>query len=125
MSKEELPKKSPTNCATDPFNGTNLIGPTNTTLTLTNVQSWQLGNYSVLITNTLGSVMSSNGLLTVNAAPMITMQPVSQTNFVGGAASFAVTAIGSTPLSFQWNFNQTNLFAATTNAALTLTNLQF
>jgi hypothetical protein len=51
------------------FNGTNISGATNTLLTLTNVQSSQAGNYAVLVTNTLGSVLSSNAVLTANSPP--------------------------------------------------------
>ena len=42
------------------FNTTNLVGATNATLTLTNVQFAQAGNYAVQITNTYGSILSSN-----------------------------------------------------------------
>jgi hypothetical protein len=48
------------------FNGTNLSGATNTTLTLTNVQLSQAGNYAVVVTNLYGSVTSSSAVLTVN-----------------------------------------------------------
>ena len=51
------------------FNGTNISGATNTLLTLTNVQSSQAGNYAVLVTNPLGSVLSSNAVLTANSLP--------------------------------------------------------
>jgi len=47
------------------FNGTNLAAATNTSLTLTNVQLSQAGNYSVLVANKAGSVLSSNAVLTV------------------------------------------------------------
>ena len=50
------------------FGGTNIVGATNTILTLTNVQLSQAGNYTVLVTNAYGSVLSSNAVLTVNSA---------------------------------------------------------
>ena len=55
--------------------------------------------------------------------PAITTQPTDQTVAVGGTAMFNVTATGTTPLSFQWNFNGTNIVGAT-NPLLTLTNVQ-
>jgi hypothetical protein len=64
----------------------------------------------------------SNGKCFTPVAPTITAQPQSQTNLVGGTATFSVTASGSGPLAFQWYFNTTNIVGAT-NAALTLTNL--
>lgn len=47
-------------------NGTNIIGATNTSLTLTNLHLSQSGNYAVLVTNTYGSILSSNATLVVN-----------------------------------------------------------
>ena len=55
--------------------------------------------------------------------PTIIIQPVSQTNYVGTTASFTVTATGTLPLNYQWNFNGTNIGGAT-NATLTLPNVQ-
>jgi len=49
--------------------GNSLPGATAPSLTLLNVQLTNAGNYSVLITNTSGSALSSNALLTVLAAP--------------------------------------------------------
>ena len=48
------------------LNGVNLPGATNTSLALTNVQMSNAGPYSVVVTNSLGSMISSNAMLTVN-----------------------------------------------------------
>ena len=106
------------------FNTTNLVGATNATLTLTNVQFAQAGNYAVQITNTYGSILSSNATLTVNplVPPWIISQPTNQTVLAGDTTSFSVSAGGTPPLSYQWNFNGTNI-AGATDAALTLTNV--
>ncbi len=47
------------------FNGTNLIAATTSALTLTNAQGTNAGFYSVLVSNSVGTVSSSNALLTV------------------------------------------------------------
>ena len=47
------------------FNGTNLFGITNATLTLTNVQPNQAGIYSVVVSNQGVTAISSNAVLTV------------------------------------------------------------
>jgi hypothetical protein len=53
------------------FNGTNLAGATDSSLTLTNVMPVQAGNYSVVVTNDYGpSVISSNAALTVTTIPL-------------------------------------------------------
>ncbi len=54
--------------------------------------------------------------------PLIGSQPQSQTNSVGGTASFTVTATACTPLAFQWYLGSAPL-AAQTNSMLTLSNL--
>ena len=50
------------------FNGGAISGGTGSTLTLTNVQSANAGNYTVTVTNVAGSVTSNTATLTVNAA---------------------------------------------------------
>ena len=57
------------------------------------------------------------------APPAITTQPTNQTVVVGGTATFSVTASGTLPLSYQWNFDGTNISGAT-NTSLVLTNVQ-
>ncbi len=54
--------------------------------------------------------------------PTITQQPASTSAIEGGAAKFAVTASGSPPLSYQWQFNS-DLIVGATNDTLTLTGL--
>jgi alpha-tubulin suppressor-like RCC1 family protein len=101
------------------FNGTNIDGATNITLTLTNVQPAQAGNYSVQVMNPFGSTNSAKATLVVVAQPTILVQPVNQTLMAGNTAIFSVTAIGFSPLNYQWLFNGTNL-AGNTNSLLTL-----
>lgn len=55
----------------------------------------------------------------VAAAPVITTQPASQVVTQNDNVTFTVVVTGSAPLSYQWQFNQTNI-AAATNASLTL-----
>jgi uncharacterized repeat protein (TIGR01451 family) len=105
------------------FNATNLTGATNGALTLSNVQASQAGFYAVIVTNVAGSTISSYAVLTVNLPPAINPQPVSTTTNQGASVTFAVGATGVSPLSYQWQFNGSNL-AGATNATLTLSNVQ-
>ena len=72
--------------------------------------------FTVAVSNSAGSVMSSGATLTVNAAvipPSITTQPANQTVTAGQTASFSVIAAGTTPLGYQWQKNGTNITGAT------------
>ncbi len=51
------------------FNGTDILGATNQSLNLANLQFSNTGNYSVRITNGLGAALSSNATLIVNHPP--------------------------------------------------------
>ena len=93
-------------------NGGQVSGATNSTLTLTNVQMTNAGNYQVVVTNIAGSVTSAVATLTVTPPPVlpsITAQPQSRTNVAGTTATFSVTASGTAPLSYQWRKNGTDL----------------
>jgi hypothetical protein len=62
--------------------------------------------------------------------PVIVVQPANKTNLVGTTASFSVTASGAVPLSYQWQFNGTNLtdggnVIGSTSTTLTLSNVLF
>jgi Concanavalin A-like lectin/glucanases superfamily/Immunoglobulin domain len=108
------------------FNTTNLLeGATNASLVLANVQFHQAGNYTVLVTNTYGSIISSNAALTIllPIAPTVTNQPASQNVTAGANVTFTVGVSGTSPLSYQWLFNNTNIITAT-NASLILNNVQ-
>jgi hypothetical protein len=98
------------------FNGIAIPGATNATYALDNVQFTNAGNYSVMITNSLGSTNSANAALTVKAPPRITAQPLSQTVVVSNAATFFVIANGTAPLSYQWKLNGTNVVGATSSS---------
>jgi len=103
-----------------------VLGGTNASLILTNVQQSQAGIYFVLATNMYGSTFSSNAILTVTLdPPQITSQPISRSGIVGTNFTFAVSASGSLPLAYQWYYNTNSLISGATNSSLVLTNIQF
>jgi uncharacterized lipoprotein YddW (UPF0748 family) len=95
------------------LNGTSIAGATATSYTRSNAQPGDAGSYSVVVTNLAGSVTSSNVILIVNVPPAITAQPQDQMVNQGASATFAVSATGTGPLSYQWQFNSTNIPGAT------------
>jgi invasion protein IalB len=78
--------------------------------------------FTVVVTNSVGSVTSNAATLTVNPAPVapsITTQPTSQTVTAGQTATFSVTATGTAPLSYQWQKNGTAISGATSSGYTT------
>jgi hypothetical protein len=60
-----------------------------------------------------------------NVAPFVTSNPTNSTVIAGQNAQFAVVAGGTTPMNYQWFFNDTNLLTGANGSMLTLTNVQF
>jgi hypothetical protein len=89
--------------------GTNKPGATASTMTLTNVQLADAGEYRVVVSNGGGSTTSQVAVLSVIFPPSITDQPVAQSVIAGETAQFAVAANGSDPLYYQWRRQGTNL----------------
>jgi len=78
--------------------------------------------FTVLVTNMVGNVISNAATLTVNAAPVapaITIQPTSQTVTAGQSATFNVAATGTAPLSYQWRKSGVTISGATSSTYTT------
>ena len=89
------------------FNGQFISPATNYSYSIARVQLSQAGRYTVVVTNSYGSVTSAPATLVVNPAqaPTITTQPQSQTVAAGANVTFSVIARGTAPLNYQWFFN--------------------
>jgi subtilase family serine protease len=123
-----------TNCSvpTPDVTGTNFILARDLSSPLTFSQSPVAGTLLSVGTNWIVNVVADpygNTTYVTNQVivqdqtpPVIVSQPQNQTNTVGAAAAFSVTATACTPLSFQWFFNSAVL-AAETNSTLNLPNL--
>jgi trimeric autotransporter adhesin len=85
---------------------------TNSTFQLFNVTTNDMANYSVVVRNALGEVVSSNAPLVVNVLPSIVEQPQSQEVGVGDNINFRVVARGTAPLGYQWRRNGVDIFGA-------------
>jgi len=101
--------------ATQLADGARLSGTTASTLSVSNVLTSDAGNYTVVVTNLAGSVTSAAATVTVIVPPTITTQPKGRSAPAGLPTIFNATATGTTPLSYQWQFNGTNIPGATAN----------
>jgi hypothetical protein len=106
------------------LNGVNLTNATQSSLTVSNVQSASAGDYSVIVSNPATFTVSSNAVLTVALGrPVITANLQSRVETVGDHLAFALQALGTLPINYQWYFNSA-LIPGATNSALVLTNIQ-
>ncbi|HXJ57805.1 MAG TPA: immunoglobulin domain-containing protein, partial [Verrucomicrobiae bacterium] len=106
------------------FNNTNqLLNETNASLALTNVQLSSDGNYSVLVSNSVGTTLSAAVPLRIRRPPIITQPPLSQAVTQGQSALFTVQIGGDGPFSYQWFFS-TNPIAGARASTLSLSNVQ-
>jgi len=89
-------------------NGVNIGSATNSSYTINSVGSGDAANYDVVVSNNCGSVTSPTATLTVNTAPVITVQPVAPSAVCSGngTQTLTVTATG-TGLTYSWQQNGT------------------
>lgn len=105
------------------FNGSALPSIGSSNLTLLNVGLSNGGTYILLASNSHGTAISSNAVLTVGYPPVVLKHPVSQAAVLSWDTAFSVTASGTAPLGFQWRFNGQNISGAT-NSSLTIASTQ-
>jgi Immunoglobulin domain len=87
------------------FNGTNIVGATGSTLTLTNVSSANVGSYSVMVSNYLTSAISGSAGLTLTPAPRFT-----SSGFLPAGAGFQLDFTGPSGMSYSlWTSTDVSL----------------
>jgi hypothetical protein len=104
-------------------NGADIAGATSASFTIASAQLADAGSYTVVATNSSGSITSNVAILTVNSPPIITAQPVAQYATAGAMVTFTVGAIGNPTPAYQWNKNGVAISGATT-ASLAIGNVQ-
>jgi hypothetical protein len=82
------------------LNGTAIPGATSSSYTIPTAGAGDAGNYSVTVTNGVGSVTSSVAVVAVGST--ITSNPVSLTILPTQTAMFSVAAAGLNPFTYQW-----------------------
>jgi len=94
--------------------GNLVTNQTNASLNLTNVQTTDSGGYSVVLTNSLGSVTSSVAAISVlDFPPVLTTQPVGGIYLAGTNFTLSAAATGTPPYNWQWNTNGVPIYGAT------------
>jgi hypothetical protein len=104
-------------------NGGNIANATNATLTILNAQESDNGTYSVIVSNSFGTVFSSNAALVVSCTTpaSFTAAPANQNLALGATINLVSSASGSSPITYQWSRNG-NPIAGATNPTYTKLN---
>ena len=107
------------------FNGNPISGATSPTLLVGPLTQALAGNYTVVVSDSAGSVTSNVATVSVaSTSPVaITTQPQSQTATLGSTVTFTVAATGTGPITYSWYKNEVNTVIGT-SATLTLNNIQ-
>ena len=90
------------------FNGSDVPGATGTSLTLTNVQTTDAGDYDVVISSAVGTVVSATAHLYPVVTPVFTQPALSQTIVAGGTVTLSVAFAGNPPpFTNEWRVGST------------------
>jgi secreted trypsin-like serine protease len=97
------------------IDGGNVSGSTSATLTLTDVQAADAAGYTVVITNAIGSVTSSNAVLTVTNIPLGFIPPSFGNIIAAGGGSFILSGTGGLSNGTYYILMSSNLLVPLTN----------
>ena len=118
------------------YNGAVITDATNPTYVIPAVLVSHEGNYSVVVTDSVGSVPSAVAQLTVLVTPVFTRQPQSVIAVQGDTVNFSASVSTTShplPISFRWKKDTTslvhrppgtNVFVSDFSSTLTLANVQ-
>ena len=104
-----------------------LAGQTNSSVTIASAITTDAGAYTVAVANPAGAVTSSPAILTVitNTQPVIVVQPQNLFATNGLPATFSVSALGQSPLRYQWYSNTVSTALGTLLAGMTNSTFAF
>ena len=98
--------------------GTNIPGATTSTLAINGVAAANAGAYTLLVTNSCGTVTTVAANLSIIPATTITVQPQTLSVCTGSSLNLSVTATGA-GLSYQW-YKNNNLISGATGTGYTM-----
>ena len=88
-------------------------GAVSSSYTISSVNTSDAGIYSCVVTNSLGSVISTSATLVVNTLPTFSVAPSGAVLSPGANYLLASTVTGTTPISYQWLLNGQAITGAT------------
>jgi alpha-tubulin suppressor-like RCC1 family protein len=106
------------------YNGHDLQGATNSSLSLPYVQPENAGRFQAVIANAEGVITSPEATLEIDVTPpSILVQPISQQILLTSNATFSVVASSRPPVNYQW-YKDGSWLPGATNANYTINDMQ-
>lgn len=105
------------------LNGVDIPGEDADSLDLFTTSLADAGAYEVVVSNSCGTIVTAAGVLTVDVAPTLVTQPMSDSDCESGTVTLTVSATGTAPLSYQWRQDGVPL-AGADQSTLVLSSLQ-
>ncbi len=104
---------------------TNIAAATSPTLSFTTTAGQNGNEYRAVFTNSVGSATTTAATLTVDTAPVVTTNPLSETVNAGQTATFTAAASGNPAPAVQWQVSTNGGSTFTNIAAATSPTLSF
>lgn len=104
---------------------TNLAGATSTTLTFVTSATQNGYRYRAVFTNSAGTATTSSATLTVQSAPVVTLNPLRQTVLASHKVSIKASAAGNPTPTVQWQVSTNGGSTWTNISGATSTTLSF
>jgi hypothetical protein len=101
----------------------NVTGANSNVLALTALTTNDNGAYSLVASNAVNTIVSSNALLTVLVPPTIIAAPTNQAAALSNSVSFSVAVDGTAPFKYQWKKGKL-LIKGATNATLAIPSIK-
>ena len=106
------------------FEGTNILNATNASYSFINASvTNHHGNFSVVATDSYGSIISSNAFIFVLIKPGVTVPIQTNTVLQGANVMLSVTATGAPPMYYRWLRNGAGFFTSSVPSVI-VSNLQ-
>jgi len=103
--------------------GVDIPGATSSEYGIASVTAGDVGTYTVVVTNSAGSVTSNAATLAIALPPVITTDPATQTVNQGSPVTFSVAVTSNAYLSYVWRRNGVPIDGAT-SASYTIASAQ-
>jgi hypothetical protein len=104
------------------LNGSMILGAMSSTLTITNIDIPNVGDYQALINN--GYSTNNSYVVTLNIPPAFVSPFMGATTIWGSGVTLSVGVVGSSPINYQWYFNGAAISGAN-GATLSFNSIQF